>query len=262
MHGRVVVVTGASGGIGASIYSDLRQNGYRVVGVDRSAPPADVPEATRWVTGDVADAATMKRAAQAASELGTLSGWVNNAGVIESAPLHLIADERIDATLDTNLRGTLLGMRAALHVFLGDGTAGSIVNMGSIHGRAGFPGTPAYDATKGGIESVTRYAAAEYGHLGIRVNVVAPGAIRTEMLTIAIEEAPDPQQLERNYGALHPLNRLGEPAEVASVVRFLLSDASSFVSGSVIPVDGGAAARVYAFPPHQDVPAAFVRAER
>ena len=254
---RVVVVTGASSGIGAAIFDELYADGYGVVGVALSEPARGLPEGTQWVRGDVALGEVLDHAADAASALGTLTGWVNNAGIIESVPLHLIGDEQVDATLNTNLRGTLFGMRAALRAFLRDGVRGSIVNMGSIHGRAGFPGTPAYDASKSGIESLTRYAAAEYGHLGIRVNAVAPGAIRTEMLARAIVQAPDPGQLEREYGALHPLGRLGESVEVARVVRFLLSGDASFVSGATVAVDGGAAARVFGFPPHHNVPRAF-----
>jgi NAD(P)-dependent dehydrogenase (short-subunit alcohol dehydrogenase family) len=257
MRDDVVVVTGVSSGIGAAIFSDLQRNGYGVVGIARTPAPEALPDGTRWVEGDVAHSSTMDRAVEQASDLGTLVGWVNNAGVVEDVPLHLISDERIDMTLNTNLRGTLLGSRAALRAFIRDGVAGCIVNIGSIHGRGAFPGTPAYDSSKGGIEAATRYAAAEYGHLGIRVNAVAPGAIRTEMLDKAINDAPDPAQLERDFSALHPLNRLGESGEVASVVRFLLSDEASFISGATIPVDGGAAARVFRFPPHQDVPTSF-----
>ncbi|MFD1716088.1 SDR family NAD(P)-dependent oxidoreductase [Amnibacterium flavum] len=261
MSKKVVVVTGVSSGIGASIFSDLQSHGYAVVGVARTPPVAELPDDVEWVVGDVGDSTTGEEAARVAAKLGTLHGWVNNAGVLEDVPLHLISDERIDATLRTNLRGTLLGTRAALREFIRTATPGVIVNMGSIHGRAGFPGTPAYDATKGGIEAVTRYAAAEYGHLGIRVNTVAPGAIKTEMLAQALLDAPDGEQLERDFSALHPLNRLGESIEVANVVRFLLSDDASFVSGATIPVDGGAAARVFNFPPHHQVPSAISRAD-
>jgi len=250
----VVVVTGVSSGIGAAIFSDLARRGYRVVGVARSAAPHILPPEAAWVVGDVAEANTMDAAILKGRSLGTLVGWVNNAGVVEDVPLHLISEDRMDATLNTNLRGTLLGTQAALREFLRSGTAGAIVNIGSIHGRGAFPGTPVYDSTKGAIEAITRYTAAEYGHLGIRANTVSPGAIRTEMLATAIAEAPDPEQLERDFSALHPMNRLGESTEIASVVRFLLSDDASFISGANLPVDGGAASRVFAFPPHKDVP--------
>jgi NAD(P)-dependent dehydrogenase (short-subunit alcohol dehydrogenase family) len=252
MHEGVVVVTGAANGIGAAILAELRASGRVVVGVDRQ--PASGVDDVEWIVGDVADGATHDRAVAAATALGVLDGWVNNAGIIESVPLHLISDAEATKTLQTNLYGTLAGTRAALTSYLGAGVAGAIVNVSSIHGRGAFPGSPAYDASKGGIEALTRYAAVEYGKLGIRVNAVAPGAIRTELLSKAIAAADDPARLEAEFAALHPLERLGEPAEVARAVRFLLSPDASFISGTVIPVDGGSAARVYAFPPHSAVP--------
>jgi NAD(P)-dependent dehydrogenase (short-subunit alcohol dehydrogenase family) len=257
MTDEVVVVTGVSSGIGAAICADLAAHGYHVIGVSRTPPAVPHPEGVTAVLGDVSQAETHARAVAAAAEIGTLTGWVNNAGIIESVPLHLMTDEVMNATLSTNLYGTLAGMRAALKSFLATGTAGKIVNVSSIHGRGAFPGTPAYDASKGGIDAATRYAAAEYGHLGIRVNSVAPGAIRTEMIASAIAAAPDPAQLEHDFAALHPLRRLGESAEVARAVRFLLSEDASFVSGASLAIDGGGAARVFAFPPHEDVPMTF-----
>lgn len=251
-----VVVTGAASGIGAAIAAELHRS-HHVVAVDLRRSNHPQTAAYTWVTGDVADPHTHEEAADRAADAGVLTGWVNNAGVVESAPLHAIADEVIDATLKTNLGGAIRGTRAAIRAFLEHGTRGAIVNISSIHARGAFPGTPAYDSSKGGIEALTRYTAAEYGHLGIRSNAVAPGAIRTEMLARAIAEAEDPEGEERGFSALHPLNRLGEPAEVARAVRFLLSEDASFVSGATLAVDGGAAARVFGYAPHPDVPANF-----
>jgi NAD(P)-dependent dehydrogenase (short-subunit alcohol dehydrogenase family) len=255
MNDGVVVVTGAASGIGAAIVATLRRSGRKVVCVDRRLPddePADI-----WILGDVGDSDTHRRAAIAAAEAGRLDGWVNNAGITENNALHAMSDAQIRVTLETNLFGALAGTRAALNEYLRTETPGVLVNISSIHGRGAFPGTPNYDASKGGIEALTRYTAAEYGHLGIRANAVAPGAIRTEMVNDAIRKSVDPEKTERNYAALHPLARLGEPEEVARAVAFLLSNEASFISGVVLPVDGGAAARVFAFPAHTDVPDAF-----
>ncbi|MFF1933750.1 SDR family NAD(P)-dependent oxidoreductase [Streptomyces sp. NPDC058228] len=254
MHDGVVVVTGAASGIGAAIVTELRAVGYGVVGVDLQPSRERVDERLAWVHGDVSDPGTHELAVSAAAEIGLLKGWVNNAGRVENAPLHALSDAEAEATLRTNLYGTLAGTRAALRSFIATGVLGAIVNVSSIHARGAFPGTPAYDATKGGIEALTRYAAVEYGHLGIRANAIAPGAIRTEMIADAIKAADEPARLERDFAALHPLARLGEPHEVARAVRFLLSADASFISGAVLAVDGAAAARVYSFPPHADVP--------
>jgi NAD(P)-dependent dehydrogenase (short-subunit alcohol dehydrogenase family) len=110
---------------------------------------------------------------------------------------------------------------------------------------------------KGGIDALTRYTAVEYGPIGIRANAIAPGAIRTQMLVDVINKASDPAREESDMSALHPLSRLGEPGEIASVVNFLLSDESSFLSGQSIAVDGGATARCYRYEPDAAMLAAF-----
>ncbi len=242
---RVVVVTGVSGTLGTAIAARAARDGWTVVGVDRR----DEARSRHHVVGDVADPATHDAAVAAAAKAGRLTAWVNNAGVTEDVPLHEAPLEVIDGTLDSNLRGTLLGSRAALAHFVETGTGGVIVNMSSIHGRAGFPRTGVYDATKGGVEALTRHIASEYGHLGIRANALAPGAIRNAPMQAAIDAAPDPAAREASWAALHPLGRVGEPDDVAAAVAYLLSDDSSFVSGAVLPVDGGSAARVFPYPP-------------
>jgi glucose 1-dehydrogenase len=248
---QIAVVTGAAAGIGAAIRDRLLGDGWSVIGID-IADPIDredlITRNYRHVIGDVADPAAHARAAEFAG--ADLRAWINNAGVIEDAALHVIDEPTIDRTLDVNLRGTINGTRQALARFVADGVPGSIVNVSSIHGRGAFPGSPVYDATKGAIEALTRYAAVEYGGRGIRTNCVAPGAIRTELLQRVIAGSPDPVVAEHEFAALHPINRLAEPAEVAAVVAFLLGDDASFVNGAVVPVDGGASARFYAYPPH------------
>jgi NAD(P)-dependent dehydrogenase (short-subunit alcohol dehydrogenase family) len=249
---RVAVVTGAAGVIGTAIVASLEARDWIVVEVD-TVGTTGRPRRTR-VLGDVADTATNQAAVSAARKLGRLTAWINNAGRTEHVPIHAVEDADIRSTLETNLVGAIKGSRAAVAEFLEKGTAGSIINISSIHARAGFSGTPVYDASKGGIESLTRQIAIEYGHLAIRCNAIAPGAIRNAAISAAIAAASDPAARERDFAALHPLGRLGEPADVAAVVTFLLDPAASFVTGAVIPVDGGASSRVIAEPVHRDVP--------
>jgi len=242
---RVVVVTGVSGVLGTAIAERASRDGWTVVGVDLR----DDPRSRHHVVGDVTDPATHEAAIAAASRAGVLHAWVNNAGITEDVPLHEAPLEVITRTLDVNLRGTILGCRAALAAFVEAGTPGAIVTMSSVHARAGFPRTGVYDATKGGVEALTRHIATEYGHLGIRANAVAPGAIRNAPMQAAIDAAPDPAAREASWAALHPLGRVGEADDVAAAVAYLLSEDASFVSGSVLPVDGAAAARVFPYPP-------------
>lgn len=256
-----VVVTGGLAGIGSAICSALSDSGWSVVALSLPGPggkPRDIPDSR--VTpffGDVRNSEDLDRAAELAQTLAPLRGWVNNAAIIENVALHEASDEHISDVLSVNLNGMIYGTRTALQHFLSQGIAGSIVNISSIHGRGAFPGNPIYDASKGGIEAITRYAAVEYGHLGIRVNAVAPGAIRTEILERVINAAPDPKKAQEEFAALNVARRLGQPQEVADVVKYLMSDGASFINGAVIPVDSGAGARVYPFPHHQSVPAAL-----
>jgi NAD(P)-dependent dehydrogenase (short-subunit alcohol dehydrogenase family) len=107
----------------------------------------------------------------------------------------------------------------------------------------------AYQTSKGGVDALTRQIAVEYGHLGIRANSVQPGTVMTPMTERSLEAAPDREAELRSYAELHPLNRVAEPEEIASVIAYLLSDDAGFVSGVEIPVDGGASARCFAYPP-------------
>lgn len=253
------VVTGAGSGIGLAICERLARDGWTVVGVERSEAGAErfaerIGAAGRLVRGDVVDQDVLERAAHTAEEAGTLAGWVNNAAVNLLGNLHRPDPAEVRQVFDVNLLAPFWGASIAIRSFLAHGVAGRIVNISSIHGTDAFPDYAAHDTAKGGVNALTRYIAVEYGVAGIRANAIAPGAIRTEMLAQAIREADDPAQMERDMAVLHPLERLGEPAEIAAVAAFLLSDESSFVSGQTIGVDGGASARAFRFASAPDLP--------
>ena len=161
--------------------------------------------------------------------------------------------EEVDRLFDVNLFAVYWGCSTAVRSFIADKISGSIVNISSIHGRSAFNGWAAYDAAKGGVDALTRYLCVEYGPLGIRANAIAPGAIRTEMLVKVISESNDPVKAEIDMAMIHPLERLGEPHEIAEVTAFLLSDKASFITGQSIAVDGGATARCYRYDSSEDI---------
>jgi len=251
-----VVVTGAAAGIGRATVVRLAAGGWPVVAVDRDddalARLAAETTGVAALHGDVADVVVLERAAALAQERhGRLGAWVNNAAIPTEGPFEHESVERLDRTLAVNLRAPLLGCQVAVRAFLADGAGGAIVNVSSVHARGAIPGWIAYDATKGGIEALTRGVCAELGSRGIRCNAVAPGAVLTEANRRALAAAEDPAALERTWRELSPMGVLVEPADVADAIAYLLSPAARFVNGHVLAVDGGMAARNVALPPPQ-----------
>ena len=245
-----VVVTGAGNGIGRAVAAELVGRGRTVVGLDRDAGAlravADqLGTAFRPVTGDVTVRADHRRAA-ATADRAALTGWVNNAGIEIPTTAARLDEDHMHRIVEVNLIGTMLGCATAVEAF-GD-RGGAIVNVSSIHALAGFPEAFVYAATKGGIDALTRQLAIEEGHRGIRCNSVRPGAVRTPLTQSFVEAADDPDALLAEYAALHPIPRLIEPVEIATVVAFLLSADASFVNGAGVTVDGGATARCFAYP--------------
>ena len=155
----------------------------------------------------------------------------------------------IDEMLDVDLRAVVFGVREALGSFLEHGVAGAIVNVSSVHARGGFPGYGPYDTAKGGIEALTRYVCVEYGHLGVRCNAVAPGAVSTQFDAQARLEAPGHPTFLGDGALLAPMARTSHPREIAEVIAFLVDGAPVSVNGHTLVVDNGLSARNYSFPP-------------
>jgi len=242
LGGRVCLVTGASRGIGRATAHRLAEAGAIVVVTSLSPDGASKvaaeieqewgPRATA-VQLDVRDSVAVQQVVRSvAREHGNLDAVVVNAGVLEDALLGMISDDLVHRMLDVNVAGTVYTVQAAARVMMRQ-RRGAMVLLASIVGERGNVGQVAYAASKGAVATVTRSAAKELGRYGIRVNAVAPGVIQTDMISHLSDEV-----LSRRVEDT-ALRRLGQPDDVARVVRFLVSDESQFVTGQVIGVDGG-----------------------
>jgi 3-oxoacyl-[acyl-carrier protein] reductase len=242
LEGRVALVTGGSRGIGAAVSRELGDAGAEVVvNYARSAAAADAVcteirdagGSARAVAGDISTpegAAAL--VAEVESEVGPIAILVCNAGITRDNLIMKLSDDDWRAVVDTNLGGAFFTCRAVARPML-KRRAGAIVTMSSVVGVHGNAGQTNYAASKAGLIGLTKALAKELGGRGIRVNAIAPGYISTE-LTDALPAAARDAIL-----AGTPLGRLGDPADVARAVRFLVSDAAAFVTGDVLAVDGG-----------------------
>ena len=241
LEGTSALVTGAGRGVGKGIALELARAGCRVaVNYHASGDHAEQTVAEIHalggeafaVKGDVSVAPEVRAMiAQVVDRFGRLHVLVNNAGVQTWKPFLDVSEADWDRVIDTNLKGCFLcSQTAAAHMKEQGG--GSIVNIGSGSNKVPFPNLVAYTASKGGIEMLTRVAAIELGRYGIRVNCVAPGAIEIERTRL--ENA----DYARTWGRITPLGRIGTPLDVGRAVVFLADEASSFITGQTIWVDG------------------------
>lgn len=236
---KTALVTGASKGIGKGIALKLAADGYRVVvnfNSDAKGAAAVVTQIESSggvafaVQANVGQSSDVRRLFE---EAGAVDVLINNAGVQTWKAMVEISEEEWDRVIDTNLKGCFLCTQLAAKGMIGRKIEGAIVNIGSGCNKVAFPNLSSYTASKGGIEMLTKVAAAELGEHRIRVNCVAPGAVEIERTK---EETGD---YAATWAKLTPLGRVGQPTDVADAVAFFCSDAAKFITGQTIWVDGG-----------------------
>lgn len=247
--GRVALVTGGGGGIGRSTSLAFAREGAKVVVADLLAEAAEetaamIVEAGGEATAvacDVCVEADIERAvATAVERYGRLDAAHNNAGITHAQVLAAeVTREDFDRSMAINVLGVWLSMKHEIPAMLA-GNGGAIVNAGSTAAVRALPKFSVYTATKHAVAGLTKAVAVDYAEQGIRANVVSPGATRTPMMLGAMADNPERERLVR--GSI-PMGRLAEPEEIAEAVIFLCSDRASFITGQVLQVDGGIAAR-------------------
>ncbi|MGV9674083.1 3-oxoacyl-ACP reductase FabG [Nocardia sp. NPDC003482] len=237
---RTAVITGAAQGIGYAIAEAFLAEGARVVlgdldadTVKQAAERLGGPDKAIGVRCDVTDSADVDALLQAALDtFGGLDVMVNNAGITRDATMRTMTEEQFDQVVAVHLKGTWNGTRKAAAI-MRERKRGAIVNLSSLSGKVGLVGQTNYSAAKAGIVGLSKAAAKEVAHHGIRINAIQPGLIRTPMTEAMPEKVWEQKMAEI------PMRRAGEVSEIASVALFLASDLSSYMTGAVLEVTGG-----------------------
>lgn len=250
MSNQVALITGGATGIGKAVALKLAAKGVTVIMSGRraevgKAAVAEVSAAARngaqvrFVQNDVADEAAVKTMMDSiVAEFGRLDMAVNNAGVSnETGTLVQSSSDNYREMVETNIMGVYFSMKHELVQMVKQG-GGAIVNLASIAGLNGITWAGPYASTKHAVVGLTKSSALDHATQGIRINGVAPGAIKTDIIAAQLGGG-DPNYNEASISAMHPMNRLGRPEEVANAICWLLSDEASFVTGHILNVDGG-----------------------
>jgi meso-butanediol dehydrogenase/(S,S)-butanediol dehydrogenase/diacetyl reductase len=241
LAGKTVVVTGGGQGIGQGISQAMLDAGAELIIVQRSPPPAELARQSRlqWIEADLAQADSYDSiASQLQQDHNSIDALVNNAGFMFEQSLEQMLLDDWNRMLAVNLTAPAFLSRALLPLLRAAGNA-SIINIGSIEGLAANPQHPAYCASKGGLHALSKAMAVDLGQHRIRVNAIAPGWIRSALSDAYIEGQDDPAAAWEGLYRMHPAGRVGEPADVGQLAVYLASDASGFMTGQVIVIDGG-----------------------
>lgn len=247
LGGKVAIVTGAADGIGRASALLFAREGASVVGVDLLVEGGEetvrlvraAGGAATFVRADIGERADAERiVSETMASYGGVDVLFNNAGIMPEGTALTHSVDDWDRTLRTNLTAIFLLARAAIPQMLARG-GGSIVNTSSVMGLRGHQDRIAYIASKHGVIGITRALAADHARQGIRVNALCPGTIDTPMLHRVLDTKPDRAAALRSFAALHPVGFIGAPEDVAFAALYLASDEARFVTGVVLPVDGG-----------------------
>jgi NAD(P)-dependent dehydrogenase (short-subunit alcohol dehydrogenase family) len=239
LEGCVAIVTGATGGIGRAIVTALAEEGVRLVLGGKRPTPQELPDRAVYLPGDVCDEPYPARLVELAlEEFGGLDILVNSHGLDFHSGLPTTSLEEARHILDVNVLGALATMKYAIPAMELNG-GGSIVNIGSRLGQVAIEGQALYSASKGALIMLSRGAAIDHARAGIRVNVVAPGVTSTDMIEYWVNSQANPTTFRNQLAAAIPMGRFAEPRDVASAVVFFASPASAYITGAVLPVDGG-----------------------
>ncbi|WP_313296317.1 SDR family oxidoreductase [Diaphorobacter sp.] len=248
LNGRVCLVTGAAQGIGAACARRFAQEQAHVIVCDINDDEGNrlaQELGATYVHCDVGDKAQVDAAVEKArAQFGRIDVLVNNAGIFKVADFLDIEETDFDAVLRVNVKGAFLMGQAVARVMAQQG-AGSIINMSSVNSVLAIPNLASYNVSKGGINQLTRVMALSLADKGVRVNAVAPGTIATELAAKAVLTS---EEAKARVMSRTPMKRLGTPEEVADVVAWLASDASSYVTADIVTIDGGRMALNYTVP--------------
>jgi NAD(P)-dependent dehydrogenase (short-subunit alcohol dehydrogenase family) len=240
LKNKIAIITGGGTGIGLSCARLFCKEGARSVIFGRRADRldeavAEIGNTAQAVSGDITRNEDIKRLVETTvNTYGRVDILINNAGVFTGAPVHEMQDSDWDATLNINLTGVFKLTREVLPHMMQQ-QSGSLIHISSILGLVATPNVAAYNTSKGALNQFSRSLAVEYGSSGIRSNAICPGLIATEMT----EELMSNKELMQEWSKNYPIGRFGQPDDIAQACLFLASDESSFVTGTLLPVDGG-----------------------